>query len=402
MVNFFISPGNIDKKLLLPVISLIIYIFLHFYWEYYYSKEIILACYYLEYFGTSIGQIMTFVLSAYPYKSLYMKNKNQKKRKNDDINNNHNHNFKDYLLILLFDAFFDLSALLSTLTESASEDEETSRDLFINDAIEISFLSIITYYILKCKYYIHHFISIALIVVCGVAIDLLLDNYSNIDIIKIVINSFFYILADVSLYSYFKYLIEFKYYYFMDVLLISGIINFIINSISFSILLLYHHLNGNNILFLQFYKYYNEFGVWPIIANFLFGLIFGGFLVGIFDFLVLYNLTPNYIIICFEMGKIPVTIAINEGWERWVILIISIFQIFFLLLYLEIFEYNFCSLNKNTKRHISEREKSESFIDRNCSIGKISIGGYDVSEGFENQIEMFERNEEQKEDNEEY
>jgi hypothetical protein len=209
MVNFFISPGNIDKKLLLPVISLIIYIFLHFYREYYYSKEIILACYYLEYFGTSIGQIMTFVLSAYPYKSLYMNNKNQKKRKNDDINNNHNHNFKDYLLILLFDAFFDLSALLSTLTESASDDEKTSRDLFINDAIEISFLSIITYYILKYKYYIHHFISIALIVVCGITIDLFIDNYSNIDIIKI-INSFFYILADVSLYSYFKYLIEFK------------------------------------------------------------------------------------------------------------------------------------------------------------------------------------------------
>ena len=88
----------------------------------------------------------------------------------------------------------------------------------------------------------------------------MIDNYSNIDIIKI-INSFFYILADVSLYSYFKYLIEFKYYYFMEVLLISGTINFIINSISFSILLLYQHLNGNNILFLQFYKYYNEFGV---------------------------------------------------------------------------------------------------------------------------------------------
>ena len=193
---------------------------------------------------------MTFILNAYLYKGLYKNNKNQKKRKNDDDNNNHNHSIKDYMLILLFDAFFDLSALLSTLTESASEDEETSRDLFINDAIEIIFLSIITYYILKYKYYIHHFISIALIVVCGIAIDLLIDNYSNIDIIKIVINSFFYILADVSLYSYFKYLIEFKYYYFMDVLFISGIINFIINSISFSILLLYHHLNGNNILFL--------------------------------------------------------------------------------------------------------------------------------------------------------
>lgn len=81
MANFFISPGNIDKKLLLPVISLLINIFLDFYWEYYYSKEIILACYYLEYFGSSIGQIMTFFLNSYLYNGLYMNNKNQKKRK---------------------------------------------------------------------------------------------------------------------------------------------------------------------------------------------------------------------------------------------------------------------------------------------------------------------------------
>ena len=357
MANFIISLGNIDKKLLLPLFYIIINIFLQFYWGYYYYVEYNLAGYYLEYFGAAIGEIMTFFVSVFLYRGLYINNKKSTKGKKTN-------KFKDYIILLLFDAFVDLGALFITLIESFYEDEETSSNLFINDAIEIIFLSIITYYILKYKYYIHHFISITLIVICGIGIDLLLDNYSNIDI-KMIINSIFYILPDIFLYSYFKYLIEIKYYYFLDVLFVTGIFNFIIHTISFSAVLLYQHLNDNNILFSQFYNYYNEVGVWPMIANFLFGVIFVGFLAGIFEFFILYNLTPNYIIISFEIGKIPVTISFNEGWKRWIIFIISIFQIFGLLCYLEIFEYNFCSLNKNTKRLISEREKVESIFENN-------------------------------------
>ena len=50
--------------------------------------------------------------------------------------------------MLLFDAFVDLGALFITLIESFYEDEETSSNLFINDAIEIIFLSIILIYYL--------------------------------------------------------------------------------------------------------------------------------------------------------------------------------------------------------------------------------------------------------------
>ena len=104
------------------------------------------------------------------------------------------------------------------------------------------------------------------------------------------------------------------------------------------------------------------------------------FFSGYIWFVILYNLTPNYIIISFEIGKIPVTIAINEGWERWIILIISIFQIFGLLCYLE---------------------KVESIFEKNYSVDQIIIEGYDVSEGFKKQIEMTEKNEEQKEEEDE-
>jgi len=94
-------------------------------------------------------------------------------------------------------------------------------------------------------------------------------------------------------------------------------------------------------------------------------LVFVGFSVGIIEFLILDKLTPNYVIISYEMGKIPASIVVNESVERWLLLIISIFQIIGLLFYLEIFEYNFCSLNKNTKRHISKRERNDSEIANN-------------------------------------
>ena len=72
------------------------------------------------------------------------------------------------------------------------------------------------------------------------------------------------------------------------------------------------------------------------------------------EFIILYKLSPNYIIICFELGKILSTIIGNEGTKRWIIILISILQIIFLSFYLEIFEFNFCSLNKNTKRNIKQ------------------------------------------------
>ena len=186
----------------------------------------------------------------------------------------------------------------------------------------------------------------------------------------------------------------------MDVLFISGIMNFIIHSISFSVVLLIQHLKNDNILLSQFSEFYEELGIWPILGRFFFGLVFVGFSVGIIEFLILDKLTPNYVIISYEMGKIPASIVVNESVERWLLLIISIFQIIGLLFYLEIFEYNFCSLNKNTKRLISIREKHDSEIVNNDYEDKVSIGGYYISEFTKKSKEMVEKQEEKKDDEE--
>ena len=121
-----------------------------------------------------------------------------------------------------------------------------------------------------------------------------------------------------------------------------------------------------------------------MIFRFLVGLIFIGFLIGILEFLILDKLTPNYVIIGYELGKIPTAFILSDGINRWIILIISIFQIISLLFYLEIFEYNFCSLNKNTKRNILEREKRQRTGDIDDD-NEIIIKGYDITEPIESQ-----------------
>ena len=108
--------------------------------------------------------------------------------------------------------------LLPYLLTSINEKEgDTSFTLYINDAIQIVFLTLITYFLVNYKYYIHHFISLAIFVILSAIIDLILGNYTHAQISTLFI-SMSYIFAISLIYSYFKYLIEKKYYFFMDVL----------------------------------------------------------------------------------------------------------------------------------------------------------------------------------------
>ena len=63
------------------------------------------------------------------------------------------------------------------------------------------------------------------------------------------------------------------------------------------------------------------------------------------------------------MGKIPSSLIKSDGINIGIILVVSIFQIISLLFYTEIFESNFESVNINTKRRISEREKRQTYGD---------------------------------------
>ena len=81
-----------------------------------------------------------------------------------------------------------------------------------------------------------------------------------------------------------------------------------------------------------------------------------------------------------RISKILTTIYSIEGYKKWIILVLSIFQILSLLFYLEILEYNFCSLNKNTKKSIEDRVNNQLNEGDNYDDDEIDIKGYDISE----------------------
>ena len=159
-----------------------------------------------------------------------------------------------------------------------------------------------------------------------------------------------------------------------------------------SILLAVQKKKNDYKLIFQFYNLYITRGIGIVIFVFLFALIFIGFLSGLLESLILDKLTPNYIIIGHDMGKIPSDIINIEDYRKWIILVIIILQIFVLLFYLEIFEFNFCSLNKNTKNNIIKRgdnlfDDNEEF-DEDIEI----VRGYYISHIMDNkEIEMVEK-----------
>ena len=151
--------------------------------------------------------------------------------------------------------------------------------------------------ILKYKYYIHHVLSIIIIIILSLIIDLVLENYTHSNTFSL-IGSIGFIIADGLQYTYLK-----------------------------------------------------------------------------------------YIIIGFEIGKIPSNIIETENDKKWVVLVLSILQVLSLLLYLEIIEFNFCKLNKNTKKNIERRLLLQSNEDN--EENEITIKDYDISEAIiQQEIEM--------------
>ena len=134
-----------------------------------------------------------------------------------------------------------------------------------------------------------------------------------------------------------------------------------------------------------------------MITIFIVSLILHGLILFLLEMKILDMLGPNFVYLSYLIGKIPSAIISIEGNNRWIVLVLSIFQILFILFYLEILEYNFCSLNKNTKKSIREREHRNSICeindDANDDDDEIDIKGYDIRDSISTQEKIKELNE---------
>ena len=78
---------------------------------------------------------------------------------------------------------------------------------------------------------------------------------------------------------------------------------------------------------------------------------------------MIFYLQPNHMIITDEVFIYSTVLYLSDDPNKFYILIPFAFQIFFLLFYFEILEFNFWKFNKNTKKNIETREEIE--VERN-------------------------------------
>ena len=75
--------------------------------------------------------------------------------------------------------------------------------------------------------------------------------------------------------------------------------------------------------------------------------------------LTLNYLTANHLLLSYAISKLSNILVKSDHKNKWYSIIPFIFQFLSLMFFLEVFEFNFCGLNKNTKRQIEFREETD-------------------------------------------
>ena len=97
---------------------------------------------------------------------------------------------------------------------------------------------------------------------------------------------------------------------------------------------------------MQKYKYsIPRFLSWIVIYAFM----------DIFKLLTLERLTPNHMMISYGISKLVNNLIWSQNGRKWYSIILFLLQFIILFFFLELLEFNFCNLNKNTKRNIEKR-----------------------------------------------
>ena len=157
------------------------------------------------------------------------------------------------------------------------------------------------------------------------------------------------------MYYFLKYMMDKLYYHYTEIILYHGIIRLIQKSFIFSGWALYGYKNDiddiNGIIH-GFIIYFNKTNVLAVIFFQFFYIIVDGSLNSSFSILILYYLRPNYLIIDAQITNYSEYILFKEDKNKYYMLIPFVLQIFIMLFYFEIFEFNFCNLNNNTAKNI--------------------------------------------------
>jgi len=373
MVKKIIIFGEINKKHILPL-SLAIYQVFNKIFNTYYPKNITNGIF--ELYSMALGMLSILFLPC------IFKIKVTEEEKEREI---HKRKWLHYPLLIVIYWIYHLAKLFMVISKvKARGNDETinpfAESPFAFIGLEMILLTVASIILLKYKYFIHHIISMAGFILFGNFSDLLLGSYS--EIIKFgavpIIIQIFGIISDVVYYYYQKYMMEKLFYPYWTISFTAGIgLALFATAILIYVLVLKEKANPFIVDPQRFYSYFNgnDIGlkVGKIILLYILSVVNT-----ILNILNIYYFSPNYILISFQFSKF-VDVLINESdSKKYFTIIFFVIQLFFLMIYLEILELNFCNLNQNTKKSIDFRSTIDS-SGENGRDSTIGLGVVDIN-----------------------
>ena len=216
--------------------------------------------------------------------------------------------------------------------------------------IDILFTLVFYYLFFKIKLYLHHYLSIILIILTGITLDLIMENLQS-DIHNHFLLLLLRLLRDIiySIYEVInKYLMEKKFSSVYEIAFFNGLIALVLLVI-FSVFDYYFFKMDN------FREYFNNFNYIELLI--ILGTIITQLGLTICALFTSKNNTPCHIFIIYVFGNFAYYLNFSKNS---IIKIICLLFIFFLsLIFNEIIEINCFGLSKNTKKNIINRAKAE-------------------------------------------
>ena len=305
----------------------------------------------------AFGLCLSFIFFII-YKICNKKNKNTnvfllEKMLNKIILNKNVSNIEKFLWILL-GAVLDFSANILYSYCSIETD-----DYLTFWSTNIILMSLFSFLFLNMKLYKHHYLSIIFIMIIGIIYNWISGNFNADKLIK---NYKSYIISFISesifniLYVLYEYFMFKKFINLYAMLFCQGLIELILGIITLIITTNYYPE------FDSYYTYIKDLDSLEI--GLFFALIIAYFLEALTIYIIIYIFTPFHIFLVNVLSNFLCFFIIGElKYELPITITCSIFLIFyffFILLFVEIIQLNFCGLSTMTKKNIEERALMES------------------------------------------
>ena len=362
MVNCFLKLGVINKKLIMPVITAVIYVIMDIIELNADMNDIHII---FNLYTRGISYTCAILVPIVQKRCDKNRQKIRKRRAQCTKRSILHFTILQLEYIIYFGLYIYLTKLKSKDPDN-TEDFQMSHyhGLCSEEAVEIIFIVIISKFLLKTQLYIHHYIGLIILVIASLSIDIPFNlSLFKPQILFIVIYLLF-IIVDANFITYEKYMMD-KLYYSPFVIVFSIGILFLSVSIFFTIYILMvgnSLYDGKKYTLQSFSDYFEEKGYKTTVIYMFYCSSFR-FVLNILKILTIYYFTQNHIYTSYTFIKLVDLLIVKKTNYKYFSIILFIPQFLGLLIFLEIIELNFCKLNKNTKINIEKRELKEDLND---------------------------------------